>query len=151
MVQFLGSIIECDGTANVRAAPNTHSRMVTQLNAHSPQQKIIGQQGNWYRIQLPNEQNGFVHKSQIKTVENYIITSPDGFAYVRAPAYSDNSIGSNAIETTLPNGTRAQIIPEFSKGDWLFYTDQGLYHEKTQDGHDLHEGYIHKSQLRKAK
>ena len=51
----------------------------------------------------------------------------------------------------LDNGTRAQIIPKLNRGDWLYYTNQGAYTEKDEYGNNEHiDGYIHKSQLRRA-
>ena len=33
---------ECDGSANVRAAPDTRSKILAELDSESPQRKILG-------------------------------------------------------------------------------------------------------------
>ena len=144
---------ECDGSANVRAAPGTHSKILTVLDSNSPQRKILGRQGKWLRIQLNGSRTGYVHQSQGYIVQNYIVASPDGSANVRHNVIDEGQpiTGQSEILTTLPNGTRAQIIPKLNRGDWLYYTNQGAYTEKDEYGNNEHiDGYIHKSQLRRA-
>lgn len=144
---------ECDGSANVRTAPNTRSKILTVLDADSPQHKILGRQGKWLHIQLNGGRTGYVHQSQGYIVQNYIVTSPDGSANVRHERidYSQPITRQSEIVATLPNGTRAQIIPKWNRGDWLYYTNQGAYTEKNEYGNNkLISGYIHKSQLRRA-
>ena len=144
---------ECDGSANVRATPDTHSKILTVLDSDSPQHKILGRQGSWLRIQLNSGRTGYVHQSQGYIVQNYIVASPDGAANVR---HERVDVGQpitrqSEIVATLPNGTRAQIIPKWNRGDWLYYTNQGAYTEKNEYGNNKHiSGYIHKSQLRRA-
>ena len=139
---------ECDGSANVRAAPDTHSKILTELNYLSTQHKILGRQGKWLRIQLNGGRTGYVHQSQGYIVQNYIVASPDGSANVRHNVIDQGQpiTGQSEIFTTLPNGTRVQIIPKLNRGDWLYYTNQGAYTEDNK----LIYGYIHKSQLRRA-
>ena len=139
---------ECDGSANVRAAPDTRSKILAELDSESPQRKILGRQGKWLRIQLNGGRTGYVHQSQGYIVQNYIVASPDGSANVR---HERVDVGQpitrqSEIVATLPNGTRAQIIPKLNRGDWLYYTSQGAYTEDNK----LISGYIHKSQLRRA-
>ena len=137
---------ECDGSANVRTAPDTRSKILTVLNYESPQHKILGRQGKWLRIQLNGGRTGYVHQSQGYIVQNYIVASPDGAANVRSidPGYP---IGRAPVIKTLPNGTRVQIVPGSSKGSWLLYDNQGAYTENVDASF---QGYIHKSQLRRA-
>ncbi|MBH5330356.1 SH3 domain-containing protein [Eikenella sp. S3360] len=140
---------ECDGSANIRSEPNTHSRILAVLNYASPQHKILGSQGRWFRIQLDGNRTGYVHQSQGFIVQNYIVASPDGSANVRSidPWYP---AGRAPVIKTLPNGTRVQIVPSLSKGSWLLYDNQGAYTEKDEYGNDaVFQGYIHKSQLRR--
>lgn len=129
-------IIECDGSANVRAKPTTKSAILTELDYQSSAHKVLGKQGNWYHIELPKQTSGFVHKSQVMIMHYYVVNSKDGLANVRDGHFpwDSQSIGETEILKVLPNGTRVQIIPEFNKGDWLYYNQ---------------EGYIHKSQLKK--
>ena len=144
---------EADGSANVRAEPNTHSKILTVLDYHSPQRKILSRQGGWFHIRLNNGRTGYVHQSQGYIVQNYIVASPDGAANVRHNVIDEGQpiTRQSEILTTLPNGTRAQIIPKLNRGDWLYYTNQGAYTEKNEYGNNVHiEGYIHKSQLRRA-
>ena len=50
--------------ASLRTGPGEKQEMLDQL----PQNtflKIVGQSGNWYRIQLPNQQEGFLQKKQL--------------------------------------------------------------------------------------
>ena len=138
--------IECDGSANVRTAPDTHSKILTELDYRSTQHKILGRQGKWLRIQLNGSHTGYVHQSQGYIVQNYIVASPDGAANVRSidPGYP---IGRAPVIKTLPNGTRVQIVPGSSKGSWLLYDNQGAY---TENVDAVFQGYIHKSQLRRA-
>ena len=77
---------------------------------------------------------------------NYIVASPDGAANVRSidPGYP---VGRAPVIKTLPNGTRVQIVPILSKGSWLLYDNQGAYTENVDASF---QGYIHKSQLRRA-
>ena len=145
--------IECDGSANVRAAPDTHSKILTELDYRSTQHKILGRQGKWLRIQLNGGRTGYVHQSQGYIVQNYIVASPDGSANVRLERADVGQpiTGQSEILTTLLNGTRVQIIPKLNRGDWLYYTNQGAYTEKDEYGDNkLISGYIHKSQLRRA-
>ena len=137
---------EADGSANVRAAPDTHSKILTMLDYRSPQRKILSRQGGWFHIRLNNGRTGYVHQSQGYIVQNYIVTSPDGAANVRSidPGYP---IGRAPVIKTLPNGTRVQIVPGSSKGSWLLYDNQGAY---TENVDAAFQGYIHKSQLRRA-
>ena len=139
---------EADGSANVRAAPDTHSKILTVLDSNSPQRKILGRQGKWLRIQLNGGRTGYVHQSQGYIVQNYIVASPDGSANVRHNVIDEGQpiTGQSEILITLPNGTRVQIIPKLNRGDWLYYTNQGAYTEDNK----LFSGYIHKSQLRRA-
>ena len=105
------------------------------------------------RIQLNGGRTGYVHQSQGYIVQNYIVASPDGSANVRHNVIDEGQpiTGQSEILTTLPNGTRAQIIPKWNRGDWLYYTNQGAYTEKNEYGNnELISGYIHKSQLRRA-
>ena len=105
------------------------------------------------RIQLNGGHTGYVHQSQGYIVQNYIVASPDGSANVRHNVIDEGQpiTGQSEILTTLPNGTRAQIIPKLNRGDWLYYTNQGAYTEKNEYGNNVHiDGYIHKSQLRRA-
>ena len=126
---------ECDGSANVRAAPDTRSKIMTVLDYESKKHKILSKQGKWFHIQLDGHRTGYVHQSQGFIVHNYVVASPDGSANVK----------------TLPNGTRVQIAPAFRKGDWLWYSNQGAYTEKDEYGHHVSiQGYIHKSQLRRV-
>ena len=144
---------ECDGSANVRTAPDTRSKILTELDYRSTQHKILGRQGKWLRIQLNGGRTGYVHQSQGYIVQNYIVASPDGSANVRLERIDVGQpiTGQSEILTTLPNGTRVQIIPKLNRGDWLYYTNQGAYTEKDEYGnHELISGYIHKSQLRRA-
>ena len=140
--------IECDGSANVRTAPDTRSKILTVLNYESPQHKILGRQGSWFHIRMNNSRTGYVHQSQGYIVQNYIIASPDGSANVRNNVIDQGQpiTGQSEIFTTLPNGTCVQIIPKLNRGDWLYYTSQGAYTEDNK----LISGYIHKSQLRRA-
>ena len=140
---------ECDGSANVRAAPDTRSKILAELDSESPQRKILGRQGKWLRIQLNGGRTGYVHQSQGYIVQNYIVASPDGSANVR---HERVDVGQpitrqSEIVATLPNGTRAQIVPGSSKGSWLLYDNQGAY---TENVDAAFQGYIHKSQLRRA-
>ena len=139
---------ECDGSANVRTAPDTRSKILAVLDSESPQRKILGRQGKWLRIQLNGGRTGYVHQSQGYIVQNYIVASPDGSANVRHNVIDEGQpiTGQSEIFTTLPNGTRVQIIPKLNRGDWLYYTSQGAYTEDNK----LIYGYIHKSQLRRA-
>ena len=144
---------ECDGSANVRAAPDTRSKILTVLDSRSRQRKILDRQGKWLRIQLNGGRTGYVHQSQGYIVQNYIVASPDGSANVRHNVIDEGQpiTRQSEILTTLPNGTRAQIIPKLNRGDWLYYTNQGAYTEKDEYGNNKHiDGYIHKSQLRRA-
>ena len=97
---------------------------------------------------MNNSRTGYVHQSQGYIVQNYIIASPDGSANVRNNVIDQGQpiTGQSEIFTTLPNGTRVQIIPKLNRGDWLYYTSQGAYTEDNK----LISGYIHKSQLRRA-
>ena len=146
--------IECDGSANVRTAPDTRSKILTVLDYRSTQHKILGRQGKWLRIQLNGSRTGYVHQSQGYIVQNYIVASPDGSANVRHNVIDEEGqpiTRQSEIIATLPNGTRAQIIPKLNRGDWLYYTNQGAYTEKNEYGNnELIFGYIHKSQLRRA-
>ena len=145
---------ECDGSANVRAAPDTRSKILAELDSESPQRKILGRQGKWLRIQLNGGRTGYVHQSKGYIVQNYIVASPDGSANVRHNVIDEEGLPitrQSEIVATLPNGTRAQIIPKLNRGDWLYYTNQGAYTEKNEYGNNVHiDGYIHKSQLRRA-
>ena len=144
---------EADGSANVRTAPNTHSKILTVLDYRSAQREILGRQGGWFHIRLNNGRTGYVHQNQGYIVQNYIVASPDGSANVRHNVIDEGQpiTRQSEILTTLPNGTRAQIIPKLNRGDWLYYTNQGAYTEKDEYGNNKHiEGYIHKSQLRRA-
>ena len=144
---------EADGSANVRAAPDMHSKILTVLDYRSPQREILGRQGSWFHIRMNNSRTGYVHQSQGYIVQNYIVASPDGSANVR---HERVDVGQpitrqSEIVATLPNGTRAQIIPKLNRGDWLYYTNQGAYTEKDEYGNNKYiYGYIHKSQLRQA-
>ena len=73
-------------------------------------------------------------------------TEADGSANVRSidPGYP---VGRAPVIKTLPNGTRVQIVPILSKGSWLLYDNQGAYTENVDASF---QGYIHKSQLRRA-
>ena len=137
---------EADGSANVRTAPNTHSKILTVLDYRSPQREILSRQGGWFHIRLNNSRTGYVHQSQGYIVQNYIVASPDGAANVRSinPGYP---VGRAPVIKTLPNGTRVQIVPILSKGSWLLYDNQGAY---TENVDAAFQGYIHKSQLRRA-
>ena len=140
---------EADGSANARAAPDTHSKILTELDYRSTQHKILGRQGKWLRIQLNGGRTGYVHQSQGYIVQNYIVASPDGSANVRNNVIDQGQpiTGQSKIFTTLPNGTRVQIVPISSKGSWLLYDNQGAYTENVDASF---QGYIHKSQLRRA-
>lgn len=144
-------IIECDGSANVRAKATTKSDILMNLDYHSKPHKILAKQGKWYRIELANKQSGFVHHSQIQIVHKYVVNSADGSANVRDIFFPEHlPINKKEIVSTLSNGTVVQIIPQHNKGDWLFYTNQGSYREKDEYGNEKSEtGYIHKSLLRK--
>ena len=135
-----------DGSANVRAAPDTHSKILAVLDSESPQRKILGRQGGWFHIRLNNGRTGYVHQSQGYIVQNYIVASHDGAGNVRSidPGYP---VGRAPVIKTLPNGTRVQIVPGSSKGSWLLYDNQGAY---TENVDAAFQGYIHKSQLRRA-
>ena len=137
---------ECDGSANVRAAPDTRSKILTVLDYRSAQREILGRHGGWFHIRLNNGRTGYVHQSQGYIVQNYIVASPDGSANVRSidPGYP---VGRAPVIKTLPNGTRVQIVPILSKGSWLLYDNQGAY---TENVDAAFQGYIHKSQLRRA-
>ena len=137
---------ECDGSANVRAAPDTRSKILAELDSESPQRKILGRQGKWLRIQLNGGRTGYVHQSQGYIVQNYIVASHDGAGNVRSidPGYP---VGRAPVIKTLPNGTGVQIVPGSSKGSWLLYDNQGAYTENVDASF---QGYIHKSQLRRA-
>ena len=142
-----------NATAAPTSAPDTHSKILTELDYRSTQHKILGRQGKWLRIQLNGGRTGYVHQSQGYIVQNYIVASPDGSANVRLERIDVGQpiTGQSEILTTLPNGTRVQIIPKLNRGDWLYYTNQGAYTEKDEYGnHELISGYIHKSQLRRA-
>lgn len=138
--------IECDGSANVRTAPDTHSKILTVLDSDSPQREILGRQGSWFHIRLNNGRTGYVHQSQGYIVQNYIVASPDGSVNVRSidPGYP---VGRAPVIKTLPNGTRVQVVPGSSKGSWLLYDNQGAY---TENVDAAFQGYIHKSQLRRV-
>ena len=83
-------------------------------------------------------------------MHNYVVASPDGSANVRNNSYPEEPISQGEIIKTLPNGTRVQIAPTFRKGDWLWYSNQGAYTEKNEDGNNVSiQGYIHKSQLKR--
>ena len=137
---------EADGSANVRAASDMHSKILTVLDYRSTQHKILGRQGKWLRIQLNGGRTGYVHQSQGYIVQNYIVASHDGAGNVRSidPGYP---VGRAPVIKTLPNGTRVQIVPILSKGSWLLYDNQGAYTENVDASF---QGYIHKSQLRRA-
>ena len=144
---------EADGSANVRAAPDMHSKILTVLDYRSPQREILGRQGSWFHIRMNNSRTGYVHQSQGYIVQNYIVASPDGSANVRLERIDVGQpiTGQSEILTTLPNGMRVQIIPKLNRGDWLYYTNQGAYTEKDEYGNNKYiYGYIHKSQLRRA-
>lgn len=142
---------ECDGSANVRAAPDTRSKIMTVLDYESKKHKILSKQGKWFHIQLDGHRTGYVHQSQGFIVHNYVVASPDGSANVRNNSYPEESIRQGEIIKTLPNGTRVQIAPAFRKGDWLWYSNQGAHTEKDEYGHHVSiQGYIHKSQLRRV-
>lgn len=142
--------IECDGTANVRSAPTTQSPVLLRLDHTSAQHKITGRQGQWYRLTLPRGKTGFVHQSQGYIVKNYIVAAPDGSANLRHGSFPNGvPIGQTEILKTFANGTRVQIVPKLSQGDWLFHNNQGTDAAKDESGHPSWiEGYIHKSQLR---
>lgn len=142
---------ECDGSANVRAAPDTRSKIMTVLDYESKKHKILSKQGKWFHIQLDGHRTGYVHQSQGFIVHNYVVASPDGSANVRNNSYPEKPISQGEIIKILPNGTRVQIAPAFRKGDWLWYSNQGAYTEKDEYGHHVSiQGYIHKSQLRRV-
>ena len=142
---------ECDGSANVRAAPDTRSKIMTVLDYESKKHKILSKQGKWFHIQLDGHRTGYVHQSQGFIVHNYVVASPDESANVRNNSYPEEPIRQGEIIKTLPNGTRVQIAPAFRKGDWLWYSNQGAYTEKDEYGHHVSiQGYIHKSQLRRV-
>ena len=142
---------ECDGSANVRVAPDTRSKIMTVLNYESRKHKILRKQGKWFHIQLDGIRTGYVHQSQGFIVHNYVVASPDGSANVHSIDYFKGPIGQAEIIKTLPNGTYVQIVPSLRKGDWLLYDNQGAYTEKEEYSHHVSiQGYIHKSQLRRV-
>ena len=142
---------ECDGSANVRAAPDTRSKIMTVLDYESKKHKILSKQGKWFHIQLDGHRTGYVHQSQGFIVHNYVVASPDGSANVRSIDYFKGPIGQAEIIKTLPNGTYVQIVPSLRKGDWLLYDNKGAYTEKNEYGHHVSiQGYIYKSQLRRV-
>ena len=53
---------EADGSANVRAAPDTHSKILTMLDYRSAQREILGRQGGNYG---KGKQRGFHGQSAI--------------------------------------------------------------------------------------
>ena len=61
---------ECDGSANVRVAPDTRSKIMTVLNYESRKHKILRKQGKWFHIQLDGIRTGYVHQSQGFIVHN---------------------------------------------------------------------------------
>ena len=92
---------EADGSANVRTAPNTHSKILTVLDYRSAQREILGRQGGWFHIRLNNGRTGYVHQNQGYIVQNYIVASPDGAANVRSidPGYPIGRAPVKAIST----------------------------------------------------
>lgn len=52
---------ECDGSTNVRAAPDTRSKIMTVLDYESKKHKILSKQSKWFHIQLDGIRTGYVH------------------------------------------------------------------------------------------
>ncbi|UII22152.1 peptidoglycan DD-metalloendopeptidase family protein [Fulvivirga ligni] len=64
-VQFSSLFVTTSKTLNLRSGPGTNFTPIDQL-ANNTILKIIGQFQDWFRIELPNNQQGFVFKNLIK-------------------------------------------------------------------------------------
>jgi len=80
---------------------------------------------------------GYIHKSQGNLLHSYIVSSRDGYANVRTERQDQDNAGTRIQTGQLRTGTRVWVLPEWNEGDWLYIA-------KPMDG------FIHKSQLRRA-
>ena len=106
---------ECDGSANVRVAPDTRSKIMTVLNYESRKHKILRKQGKWFHIQLDGIRTGYVHQSQGFIVHNYVVASPDGTERVyRLPQLSEKATGcGTAIRGLTQKKTKTVTMYQF--------------------------------------
>lgn len=54
--------------ANIRQAPTTEAPVLQTVSQYTPIQ-VSGATGKWYRVQLPDGMNGFVHRSLIQKMD----------------------------------------------------------------------------------
>ena len=64
-VQFSGLFVTSSKALNLRSGPGTNFAPIEQL-ANNTLVKIIGQFQDWYRVKLPNDQQGFVFKNLVE-------------------------------------------------------------------------------------
>ena len=121
---------ECDGSANVRSAPDTRSKIMTVLDYESKKHKILSKQGKWFHIQLDGHRTGYVHQSQGFIVHNYVVASPDGSANVRNNSYPRRTDQARRNHQNTPKRNTCTDRPSLQKRRLVVVQQSGSLHRK---------------------
>lgn len=132
---------------NVRTSPNSSAKIIATFDdGDQGDYEIVRKSGDWYLLQIGKRQ-GWVHQSQGRYGNVYIVNGTDGYVNVRAEPTTNSE-----IYTTIKNGDEILAFAiddyNFDDGkkravkDWV-----GIYFDAavTDVG-----AYIHKSQLKDA-
>ncbi len=93
--------------ANLRAGPGTDMPALSQLEQETWVQ-VIARNGDWYRIVLPNQKQGYLHSSLLSPLENGVVQEIPA----QVPLLSAIQAGAVPIEI-LKDSARVEVLARF--------------------------------------
>lgn len=123
-----GVVVNVSSNLNIRAAANTSSTVVTKVK-NGTDLIILGEEGNFYKVQLADGKIGYASKDYVRETTDTPVQPTGDYAIVTTKGGRLNmrQTAGGAVITSIANGTRVDVIREGSEWTLIEYNGRQGY------------------------
>ena len=123
-----GVVVNVSSNLNIRAAANTSSTVVTKVK-NGTNLVILGEEGNFYKVQLADGKIGYASKDYVRETTDTPVQPTGDYAIVTTKGGRLNmrQTAGGAVITSIANGTRVDVISEGSEWTLIEYNGRQGY------------------------
>lgn len=123
-----GVVVNVSSNLNIRAAANTSSTVVTKVK-NGTDLIILGEEGNFYKVQLADGKIGYASKDYVRETTDTPVQPTGDYAIVTTSGGRLNmrQTAGGAVITSIANGTRVDVISEGSEWTLIEYNGRQGY------------------------
>lgn len=123
-----GVVVNVSSNLNIRAAANTSSTVVTKVK-NGTNLIILGEEGNFYKVQLADGKIGYASKDYVRETTDTPVQPTGDYAIVTTSGGRLNmrQTAGGAVITSIANGTRVDVISEGSEWTLIKYNGRQGY------------------------